>query len=468
MTRADPATSPLVEITVVEVQGSAPREPGARMYWYPDGSTRETIGGGNLEQQALDEAQALWKDPERTTALLEFPLSAKLGQCCGGFVRLFLSKQTPKEQVLICGAGHVSTAVAKVLADTPLEVTVVDSREQWAEAGRFPENVNVVTDDPEALIHEWGSRAEKTYLLIMTHNHPVDQALCQLSLRFGFKWIGLIGSRTKWLRFRQRLRARGFTDEELNRIVSPIGDPSLGKSPYEIAVGVAAQLLALYHGSSKESQSAAPEPSAPGLRAALILAGGASSRMGRWKGGLEFEGEPLVKAHARVFSAAGAEIWKAVYPEPDRETAERIIGPEHRIMNPTPTAPLFSSLQLGLRRLVMENPDLDSLLMSPVDMVPLDEDWVAALWDRHETSNAWVTQPSIASGDAERPIRHGHPIILGRQLFAMILASDPDDARLDFIVRDLPEENKATLELPGAAALTNLNTPEDFAKALAE
>ncbi|MBI1784285.1 XdhC family protein, partial [Candidatus Sumerlaeota bacterium] len=158
---------PCVEITVVEVKGSAPREAGTRMYWYPGGRTEETIGGGNLEQQSIEEAGRLWNDPARKTAFLEFPLSAALGQCCGWHVRVFLCKRLPPVEVLICGAGHVSTALAHILADSPFKVTVVDPREEWAAPGRFPGKIEAVADDPEAFLREWVSqsgRAERTYL----------------------------------------------------------------------------------------------------------------------------------------------------------------------------------------------------------------------------------------------------------------------------------------------------------------
>lgn len=467
MTFADSILRPCVEITVVDVQGSAPRDPGARMFWYPDGATERTIGGGNLEQKTLDEAAALWNDPARTTAFLEFPLSAKLGQCCGGHVRVFLAKRLPEQRVIICGAGHVSTALAAILAATPLRVTVVDERPQWADAARFPKQVETVLDDPRDYLRDLGDAASRAYLLIMTHEHALDQELCQISLRHKFAWTGLIGSRTKWLRFRQRLGARGFTPEEIARIVSPIGNPALGKTPQEIAVGVAAQLLGVYHGVAAAGQENETVAS-PGRRAALILAGGASRRMGRWKGGLLYEGEPLVQAHGRIFSAAGADRWMAIYPEMYREEAERIIPPGHRILNSDPDAPLFASLQLGLRQLILESPDIDSVLMTPVDMVPLDEDWIAALWDRHEAAGAWATRPSVVTEEPERPVRFGHPVILGQRLFASILAADPNTARLDFLLRDLPDELKVSFELPTSAPLMNLNTPEDFADALAD
>lgn len=473
---------PCVEITVVDVRGSGPREPGARMYWYPDGTIADTIGGGNLEQKTLDEAAALWADANRSTAFLEFPLSAKLGQCCGGHVRVFLAKRVPEKRVVICGAGHVATALASVLATTPLKVTVLDSRAEWADAARFAKEVESIHDDPRDAVRDMGAQAQDTYLLIMTHEHAVDQELCQLALRHPFAWIGLIGSRTKWLRFRQRLAARGFSETEIARITCPIGNPALGRTPKEIAIGVAAQLLGVYHAGAEaanrndktdrtdrtDKTRRSERSSFPGKRAALILAGGASRRMGRWKGGVAWEGEPLVAAHGRIFTNAGADVWKAVYPEMVREEAERIIPPGHRILNVNPDAPLFASLQRGLRALIQEHPDIDSVLMTPVDMVPLDEDFVAALWDRHETAEAWATRPSVTAEGAEGPVRFGHPVILGHRLFASILAADPAAARLDFLLRDLPEERKQSFELPTTAPLTNLNTPEDLQDALAE
>lgn len=471
--------APRVEILVVDVKGSAPREPGASMTWLPGGLPPEgTIGGGNLERICLEEAERLWNDRERATAFLEVPLSARAGQCCGGMVRVFLHRRTPPAEVLICGAGHVATALARALHETPLRVVVVDERGEWADPARFPPGAEVVADDPEAFVRERADRAERTYLLVMTHRHDLDEALCRVALSRPFRWIGLIGSRTKWLRFRQRLAARGFTPDELARIQCPIGDPALGRTPAEIAVGVAAQVLAARdRGADVRKDSAragdgAEAARAGGARAALILAGGASTRMGgRWKGGLAPGGEPLVLAHARAFEAAGAETWRAIYPESARDEAERLVPPGRRAPNPSPAAPMFASIQLGLRELLRERPDLDSIALAPVDTLPLDPDLIAALWDLHETRGARATRPRVPAAEAagegegvEGSERHGHPLIVDQRLFAPILAADPATARLDYLVRDLAPEHRAELELPGARTLVNLNTPEDHAR----
>ncbi|MCH7809861.1 MAG: NTP transferase domain-containing protein, partial [Chloroflexi bacterium] len=162
-----------------------------------------------------------------------------------------------------------------------------------------------------------------------------------------------------------RSQPSSIRSPEAPAITCPIGNPALGKTPHEIAIGVAAQLLSVFHGAAPSVET--PDVlQVPGRRAGLILAGGASSRMGQWKGGLIFDGLPLVDAHARALTSAGADIWKAIYPDSVREEAERIIAPGHRIMNPTPEAPLFASLQLGLRSLIQEASDRDSILLVPV------------------------------------------------------------------------------------------------------
>ena len=79
---------------------------------------------------------------------------------------------------------------------------------------------------------------------IMTPEHDYDLELCHTVLQRPFAYAGLIGSATKWARFRTRLQALGHTEAEIDQIECPIGDPALGKQPYEIAIGVAAQLLA--------------------------------------------------------------------------------------------------------------------------------------------------------------------------------------------------------------------------------
>lgn len=478
-----------VEITVAEVAGSAPRPAGTRMYWFPDarshgqgqgkgeiqGRSQGTIGGGNLEYRALDEARRLWDSEDDRTALLELTLGPELGQCCGGRVKLLLVKHAPAYSLIICGAGHVGTAVAETLIDTSIDVCVVDTREEWADARRFADSIEVVCDEPEALVRARASGGAKTFVLVMTHDHRLDERLCRLALQSGCAWIGLIGSQTKWSRFRRRLIGSGMAGEQVDRIVCPVGDLKTGHTPKEIAIGIARQLLVEVAGSAQDRPSrsradvsaslSAEFQAGPhaGPRAGLILAGGASSRMGRWKGGLEIEGVPLVQAHARALAACGAELIKIVYPDVDRQEAELAIEPGHRVLNANPEAPLFASLCLGLGALLRENPELSSVMVTPVDAIPLEADWLSLMWDKHEAGDLWATRPYVTDGDGER--RGGHPVILDQRLLGLLLASDADQTRLDRVLRELGPSKIAELEYPTAKAMANLNRPEDWEQA---
>ena len=146
-----------------------------------------------------------------------------------------------EREVWIWGAGHVGRAVAAVLAPLPgVAVTLLD-----VAAARFPvplpEGVRArVAGDLVAVAGEAGAGAEH---LVMTFSHALDLALCDALLRQGFGSLGLIGSGTKWARFRARLVALGHAPQAVARIRCPIGEPGLGKHPQAIAVGVAAAVL---------------------------------------------------------------------------------------------------------------------------------------------------------------------------------------------------------------------------------
>lgn len=233
-----------IRVTVTGVQGSAPREEGAAMLVRPDGIIG-TIGGGALEWEAMRIARQMLAD-DKARAEHRFPLGPALGQCCGGAVVLrFEAVETmdrPRGADLwVWGAGHVGRAIVATMAPLPHVIIT------WADtaAARFPEIVpdgveTVIAADPPRLMAHAPIHAHH---LILTYSHEIDLALCHAALRRGFASCGLIGSATKWARFRSRLSALGHSDAEISRITCPIGDPALGKHPQAIAVGVAGRLL---------------------------------------------------------------------------------------------------------------------------------------------------------------------------------------------------------------------------------
>ncbi|MER1966614.1 xanthine dehydrogenase accessory protein XdhC [Castellaniella sp. GW247-6E4] len=144
--------------------------------------------------------------------------------------------------VVLFGAGHVGRALVHILGTLPCRVTWVDEREDLF-PDLLPANVRIeATDTPEAVIDE---APPQSCYLIMTHDHALDQRLCeQLLRRDDIAYFGLIGSLTKRRKFEHRFQARGISEARYQRIVCPIGEPGIdGKQPAVIAVAVAAQIL---------------------------------------------------------------------------------------------------------------------------------------------------------------------------------------------------------------------------------
>jgi xanthine dehydrogenase accessory factor len=147
----------------------------------------------------------------------------------------------PTRQLWVWGAGHVGRALVEVLAPLPgLAITWVDTAPD-----RFPETLldtarALPVPDPGLAV---GLAPKDAEHLILTYSHALDLDLCHRLLTHGFSACGLIGSATKWARFRARLGALGHSAPSIARIDCPIGNPSLGKHPQAIAIGVASAFL---------------------------------------------------------------------------------------------------------------------------------------------------------------------------------------------------------------------------------
>ncbi len=236
--------SPSVLISIAAAKGSTPRDAGTSMTVTATGQSG-TIGGGALEWEAVRIARHMLqsgKPAERRTVVL----GPDMGQCCGGAVTLDFTvgaRATPSSAgpIWIWGAGHVGRAIAAVLA--PLDagaVTLVDTSGDRL-PDPLPDGVTPLVASDMTRVVRHAPRDARHFIL--TYSHDIDLTLCDALLRHGFTGCGLIGSDTKWARFRKRLAALGHAEEDIRRIACPIGDPSLGKHPQAIAIGVAARLL---------------------------------------------------------------------------------------------------------------------------------------------------------------------------------------------------------------------------------
>ncbi len=244
-------------VTVQATRGSAPREAGTWMAVFASHSIA-TVGGGRLEFDAMAHARTLLQHG-RGDAVVRYALGPSLGQCCGGemvlhFERVDAADAAALQQRLraadmpaaLFGGGHVGRAVVQVFANLPMQLTWVDSRDQIFPAD-LPGNVRCEHSDP---VHAAvADLLPQSRVLIMSFSHAEDldvvaACLARQRARGDLPFVGLIGSKTKWASFRQRLQARGFTEAELAHITCPIGVPGIvGKEPEVIAVAVAAQIL---------------------------------------------------------------------------------------------------------------------------------------------------------------------------------------------------------------------------------
>jgi xanthine dehydrogenase accessory factor len=245
---------PGVLVTVIEVRGHAPREAGAKMVVSREASWG-SVGGGNLEATAVTRARELISsgaaEPETREIQLSPHARTEHGrQCCGGSVRLLFEPLPVRPVVALFGIGHVGYELARIMSRLPVRLLLVDSRAEQLDRVRLADVIDGAADVSvrhtllgEQVLEQLPRGA---HVVIMTHDHAEDYALCDAALRLGqpLGSIGLIGSSVKWTRFRAQLAAAGHGPEAIGRITCPIGQPGItGKDPAVIAVAVAAALL---------------------------------------------------------------------------------------------------------------------------------------------------------------------------------------------------------------------------------
>jgi xanthine dehydrogenase accessory factor len=246
-----------VLLTVVESRGFTPQKPGGRMLLGERGETAGTIGGGAIEHDCLREARELLAGapseaggPAPGTRTVRRQLTTELGMCCGGEMVVHLEVLEALPRLVVFGAGHVARPLAALAAGSGFAVTVVDARADWLTAERFPDGLRVVRD-PEAWAREWSGSGDD-YAVVTTHDHALDQRVVQALLPMTLRFTGLIGSLAKQRKFAMRLLARGFTEDAVARLRSPVGLAIGARTPEEIAVSIVAELIAVRRGGTPE------------------------------------------------------------------------------------------------------------------------------------------------------------------------------------------------------------------------
>ena len=166
----------------------------------------------------------------------------------------YVEEYAPPARLVILGAGHVGTAVARAAAFVGFEVRVVDFRPELLEPARFPQGTQLVEapfDDLSGVLPP-----EPAYYLVTTNSHQRDYQCAAQVLRRPFLFAGMLGSRKKSALVRQRLLRAGIPQEQIDRLHSPVGLNIGAETPEEIAISIVAQLV-----EQRRSQSANHLPS---------------------------------------------------------------------------------------------------------------------------------------------------------------------------------------------------------------
>jgi xanthine dehydrogenase accessory factor len=237
--------APFVLVTLVEALGSTPQDAAAKMLVTADGLHAGTVGGGKVEAAALKLSAEILAARDAKPRFVSWTLKGDVGMTCGGSVKFYFEPHFgPGPWTLaVFGAGHVAQALIPVLVPLPCRVTVVDSRPEWLARLPRAQNLRVVESPrPEELVP---ALPDDSFLVVMTMGHATDRPILKRALtERSFPFIGVIGSDAKAEVLRRELVADGVPAERAAGFHCPVGLDIGTNHPHEIALSIAAQLLA--------------------------------------------------------------------------------------------------------------------------------------------------------------------------------------------------------------------------------
>ena len=243
--------------TIVHTNGSIPSFESSRMLVREDGSIAGTIGGGCVEAEVWAAAKDVMnaETPRKMTFNLNNEAAYDSGLICGGTLEVFVEPILPQPRLFIFGAGHVSTAVAKVAALAGFWIGVADDRESFANAERFPMAGEIYTsfEDAFAKIRPNAS----TYLVIVTRGHKDDMRVLEWAVQTPARYVGMIGSKRKVIAVYKALEKTGIPAEKFDRVYAPVGLDIGALTPEEIAVSITAELIAVRRKSESATHKSA-------------------------------------------------------------------------------------------------------------------------------------------------------------------------------------------------------------------
>lgn len=232
--------------TIIKVNGSIPAYAGARMLVRDDGSIAGTIGGGCVEAEVWQAARGVMETGK--TRILSFSLAEDAaydnGLICGGQLEIYIEPVEPLPRACIFGAGHISRSLSRLCSMLGFSVTIVDDRESYANRERFPEASEVIAGNYDEILPTLDIHPG-CYLIIVTRGHRDDMRVLRWAVTTDAGYIAMIGSRRKVLSVVRELQKGGLAPELFSRVHAPMGLDIGAVTPEEIAVSVAAEMIAV-------------------------------------------------------------------------------------------------------------------------------------------------------------------------------------------------------------------------------
>jgi xanthine dehydrogenase accessory factor len=232
--------------TIVQVRGSIPSYESAKLLVREDGSMIGTIGGGCVEAEVWNAAREVieTEKPKHLTFNLGQDAAYDNGLICGGQLDVFVEAIVPLPQAFVFGAGHISKSLSKVLTLAGFATSIIDDRETFANRERFPEADEIYAGAYEEIFPKLPVH-EGCYLIIVTRGHRDDMRVLRWAASTSARYIAMIGSRRKVISVIKELEKEGIPASAFERVFAPMGLEIGAISPEEIAVSVAAEMIAV-------------------------------------------------------------------------------------------------------------------------------------------------------------------------------------------------------------------------------
>jgi len=232
--------------TIVQVNGSIPSYESAKLLVREDGSMMGTVGGGCVEAEVWNAAREVIESEQPRH--LSFSLSTDVvydnGLICGGQLNVFVEPVIPQPRAYIFGAGHVSKSISKVATLAGFATVVIDDRDTFANADRFPEAAEIHAEEYEAVFPKLDVR-DTSYVIIVTRGHRDDMRVLKWALGTPARYLAMIGSKRKTLSIMKELEKEGIPREAFDRLHAPMGLEIGAVTPEEIAISVVAEMIAV-------------------------------------------------------------------------------------------------------------------------------------------------------------------------------------------------------------------------------